>query len=81
MGYLISETTKEEREKIVADSLGNRIKHYHIHNAYIYNDNIFLYTDHIGGHANASFNERGKKHSYSIYIEAVNNVFNQMFLQ
>lgn len=23
MGYLISETTKEEREKIVADSLGN----------------------------------------------------------
>ncbi len=23
MGYLISETTKEEREKIVADSIGN----------------------------------------------------------
>lgn len=23
MGYLISETTKEEREKIVAESLGN----------------------------------------------------------
>lgn len=23
MGYLISETTKEEREKIVADSFGN----------------------------------------------------------
>jgi len=23
MGYLISETTREEREKIVADSLGN----------------------------------------------------------
>lgn len=23
MGYLISETTKEEREKLVADSLGN----------------------------------------------------------
>ncbi len=28
-----------------------------------------------------NINERGKKHSYSIYIEAVNNVFNQMFLQ
>jgi len=25
MGYLISETTKEEREKIVADSLGNKV--------------------------------------------------------
>ena len=24
MGYLISETTKEEREKIVADSLGKK---------------------------------------------------------